>query len=526
MRTVLYRRAFELRFRLREQIQTVLLFSLLALVEIGLNPRESPWTYRTLSPTVAGLLAGPLVGLAVGMFTNVASTLLLGCETIFSSIGIIAGGLIGGWVARYRPQLQLKAIAGLVVGALSHAVWLGVVFMRDTMTSTWDALLLLYAPPIVLNGAAAALFLVVVSEMHTHLERIEKTELVRALRIANRVLPRLRYGLNPQSASYIADIIKRMTGAAGVCITDTKVVLATVGAVPSTCNGGGAIPNLSRKAMATAKVALSKEGELNPGCAAPLFYGDAVLGAVEIHLDSRKRVKSEVAELGQEIAQFLAGYQMQLAELEKQSVAASKAELRALQAQVHPHFLFNVLNTVAALCETSPRQAVDVLVRLGAYYRTALRKDGGLLIPLEEELENVRHYLEIEKIRFGSRLSVVEKIETDIRHILIPALSIQPVAENAILHGLSTKVGTATLEVIIRRRGERLVCWIADDGIGMTPEQLNAVLNHDGEPHGLAILRNRLDKIYHGQFRFKVRSRKGTGTVVLLSVPAWKANES
>jgi LytS/YehU family sensor histidine kinase len=238
-----------------------------------------------------------------------------------------------------------------------------------------------------------------------------------------------------------------------------------------------------------------------------------------MHQSEGRKLRPEIAELGQEIAQFLSSYQIQLADLERRSEIASKAELRALQAQVHPHFLFNALNTVASLCETNPRKAADMAVNLGAYYRTALRRDGHVFVPLREELANVRQYLDIEQARFGDRLSATESIDGGLEDMPVPALSLQPLVENAVLHGLSARPGKGVLRIIIRPGRNRLNCWVIDNGVGMTGEQLGRALNRQREPHGLTILRNRLDKIYTGDFRLRLRSSPGAGTAVLLSIP-------
>jgi LytS/YehU family sensor histidine kinase len=430
---------------------------------------------------------------------GLTGALALDAEGTYAGLATIIGGLLGGLVYRYRPDLQMKVVAGFIVGALSHTIWMGLVFAHDPLVGTWDALLLTYGWPVLLNGATAALFIMIIGDIRAQQEKLERMEVSRALRVANRVLPRMRYGINEQSAAYIADIIRRLTGVTAAAIRDNERILAV------SCDR----PDSADK----------PDGAWSDTWSAPLTYEDQVIGSVELREDSGRKIPLETAELGQEVAQFLSNYQMQMADLEKRTNAASKAELRALQAQVHPHFLFNALNTLASFCETDPSRAAELAIELGAYFRSALNKDGRALVRLEEELANVRYYLKIEKARFGNRFGITEEIDDSTGHVLVPSLSIQPLVENAVLHGLSARPGDRALSLVVRVRRKRLECWVLDNGAGMDRHEQRSCLNNGREPHGLIILKNRLDKLYHGDFRLALRSTPGVGTAVLMSVP-------
>lgn len=220
-----------------------------------------------------------------------------------------------------------------------------------------------------------------------------------------------------------------------------------------------------------------------------------------------------------DIAQFLCNYQAQLAELERQTQAAARAELKALQAQVHPHFLFNTLNTIAGLCELQPERAGALTVKLGEFFRSSFRSDREPKCRLGEELALVRTYLEIEKARFGERLTVIEQIDPDAELCTIPSFALQPLVENAVLHGLAKKTGAGRLKIAVRRRGQRLVCFVADNGKGCSRDPNALVALGNGENHALPMLRRRLQALYGANFGLRIRSLPGNGTVVWLSVP-------
>ena len=127
--------------------------------------------------------------------------------------------------------------------------------------------------------------------------------------------------------------------------------------------------------------------------------------------------------------------QLELAELERQTELATRMELKALQAQINPHFLFNTINTIASLIRTDPARARELLREFAAFYRRTL-ESGDELIPLELELEQTHRYLMFELARFGDRVVVQEEVDPKVRRILVPAFIVQPLVENAIAHGM------------------------------------------------------------------------------------------
>jgi LytS/YehU family sensor histidine kinase len=218
-----------------------------------------------------------------------------------------------------------------------------------------------------------------------------------------------------------------------------------------------------------------------------------------------------------QVARFLVSYRMQMEALESQAHALSRAELKALEAQVHPHFLFNALTTIAGLCEVNPRQASALIVKLGEFFRSSLRSERGYLSNLQEELALVASYLEIELARFGERLTVNTEVDEGALGCEIPSFSLQPLVENAVLHGASKKAGPVSIRIVVRLKGDRLICWVIDTGRGFDAETVDFTR---GESHALPMLYGRLRNIYGTRFALRVRSRPGRGTVICLWVPA------
>ncbi len=196
----------------------------------------------------------------------------------------------------------------------------------------------------------------------------------------------------------------------------------------------------------------------------------------------------------------------------------NEARLHALRAQLHPHFLFNALNTVSMQVRQGLNdQAVGMLSELGDLLRHLLRGPDAHEAPLREELEFTRRYLEIERVRFGERLRVSVEVARDAGDVLVPSLVLQPLVENAVRHGVSRRAGPGRIDIRARRDGERLRLEVRDDGAGLPAGwSLDA---HAGI--GLRNTRDRLARLYGGGAALEVRAAPGRGVVASLSLP-WR----
>lgn len=202
--------------------------------------------------------------------------------------------------------------------------------------------------------------------------------------------------------------------------------------------------------------------------------------------------------------------ELRTSELEKLLVAA---RLQALQAQLNPHFLFNTLNSISTLMHRDVAAADRMIVRLGELLRQALGSRGAQEVPLREELEFLRRYLEIEQIRFGPRLAVEIEAPPDTLELAVPNLLLQPLVENAIKHGIAPRKLGGRIEVRARRAGDRLQLSITDNGAGNS-------LHTRGSGLGLANTRTRLEHLYGAQQQFEFGPRPEGGFAVRITLPA------
>ncbi|HEY2956330.1 MAG TPA: sensor histidine kinase [Candidatus Eisenbacteria bacterium] len=201
------------------------------------------------------------------------------------------------------------------------------------------------------------------------------------------------------------------------------------------------------------------------------------------------------------------------AAVERMRAELAQAELRALRAQINPHFLFNTLNSIAALIADDPRAAEDTTTSLAEVFRYALAASGNEHARLGDELAFLRTYLDIERTRFSERLRYEEAIEPGLESALVPSLLLQPLVENAIRHGVSPRPAGGTVRIAARREGDRLVVEVSDDGAGMDPAHAPS-----GAGFGLHAVRERL-RVAGRPHDLEIESAPGRGTRVRVTLP-------
>jgi two-component system LytT family sensor kinase len=200
----------------------------------------------------------------------------------------------------------------------------------------------------------------------------------------------------------------------------------------------------------------------------------------------------------------------------------SESRLEALRAQLKPHFLFNALNTISAQVEHTPQAARQMLERLGDFLRMSLAHSDDQEVPLEQELAFVEHYLEIQRARFEERLGAIVSADPDITRALVPTFILQPLVENAILHGMSNDLTKSHLEVRAWRTNGQLHLSVQDDGLGLPagwdPERSMGI--------GISNTRERLRHLYGKDQTFEISGEPGKGVFVDLSFPFHESDDS
>ncbi len=206
--------------------------------------------------------------------------------------------------------------------------------------------------------------------------------------------------------------------------------------------------------------------------------------------------------------------------LEAQQLRLNEARLAALTRQINPHFLFNTLNSVSSLIRTNPEQARSVVYKLSSILRRLLRKTGNLTT-LREELAFIDNYMSIELVRFGDKLRYVTEINAATLDCMVPSMLLQPIIENSIRHGLSSKVEPGMIRVTSNSSQNRLHIFIEDDGVGMSESKLETLFE---QGIGVSNVNERLKVLYGEDYRMWVDSKPGEGTRTGIELPATQIN--
>jgi len=336
-------------------------------------------------------------------------------------------------------------------------------------------------------------------------------------------LPHLRGGLGTESASFTARLLYENLELDACAVVDTERVLAYVGrGEEHHLVGGPALTGLTHKAIATGHPYTARRREEIgcpvPGCPltsvtiAPFVVRGAAVGALKLY-----RAGTPIAESDEKVASGLArvfSVSLEAAELDARSALVTRAELDALRARVSPHFLFNTLTTIAALTRIDPARAHDLIVDFAEYFRDSLAQHAEC-VSLDDELEHVEQYVRFERARFGERLAVEFAIDPRARLAMVPVMSVQPLVENAIVHGLAPKGGSGTVRVAASPSGDGTEIAVTDDGVGFvpgTPAKNNGI--------GLDNVDQRLRKLFGPSGALRVTTARGEGTTVAFRVAA------
>lgn len=250
---------------------------------------------------------------------------------------------------------------------------------------------------------------------------------------------------------------------------------------------------------------------------APVLGGAGPFGAIVAFASP---VRAGLVRATGEVADWVAA-QVELGELDASRAALAEAEVRALRAQISPHFIYNSLNAIASFINTDPAKARELVLEFADFTRYSFRRHGDFTT-VAEELRSIDSYLRLERARFGDRLTVTLQIAPEVLSTVVPFLSIQPLVENAVRHGLESKEGGGRIAITATDSGAIAELTVEDDGVGIDPETLGRALAGDpqtGEHVGLRNVDARLRQVYGDDYGLVVETNVGAGTLVRMRVP-------
>jgi two-component system LytT family sensor kinase len=356
----------------------------------------------------------------------------------------------------------------------------------------------------------------------THLGSEADRATFRTLHRASLASPALREGLNQESAQKSVKHLRVLLGTPAMALTDTTGPLAWDGTGE---HHADQLPPLVADTIDRGQTRSYDRSELRcsePGCpvrtavVSPLVVEERVVGTL---VAFAPYPTAGLARAADEVAHWVSG-QLELAELDASRTRLMEAEVRALRAQISPHFIYNSLTAIASFVRTDPDRARELLLEFADFTRYSFRRHGDYTT-LAEELRSVERYLLLEQARFGDRLQVTLSIAPEVLPVAVPFLCIQPLVENAVRHGLEGGAGAVTIRIVALDRGQEAVIEVEDDGAGEDPEKVRRVLAGDQtlDSVGLGNVDARLRTSFGDDFGLVVETAPGAGTKVVMRVP-------
>ncbi|WP_248579999.1 histidine kinase [Nocardioides sp. InS609-2] len=353
----------------------------------------------------------------------------------------------------------------------------------------------------------------------THLGTDADRATFRTLHTAGLAAPALREGLTTASAERAVPHLRALLDTPALALTDTAGLLAW--------DGVGShhevqVPDLVASALDQDTARVADLGCDLPGCrvrhavATQLTVEDRVVGTL---IALAPYPTGSLVRATHEVAVWVSG-QLELAELDASRTRLMEAEVRALRAQISPHFIYNSLGAIASFVRTDPDRARELLLEFADFTRYSFRSHGEFTT-LAEELRSVERYLMLEQARFGDRLEVTLRIAPEVLPVAVPFLCIQPLVENAVRHGLEGSDGVGRLQIVARDIGQECVIEVEDNGVGEDPDKVRRALAGDSELDsvGLGNVDGRLRNAFGDDYGLVVETAPGAGTKVIVRVP-------
>ncbi|MGH3661085.1 MAG: histidine kinase [Micromonosporaceae bacterium] len=377
-------------------------------------------------------------------------------------------------------------------------------------------------PALIVVGVAILLFWLVRQrrDLGTPAERATFS----TLHTASLASPALRGGLTEASAEKSIRHLRTLLAAPAVALTEPDRMLAW--------DGSG--QRHTKDALGLAEQAFADGGTqvhgpsviacdefdcpIRNAIVSPLFVDDRVVGTLQVYTSG---ANAGLVRATTEVARWVSG-QLELAELDRSRTQLIEAEVRALRAQISPHFVYNSLTAIASFVRTDPERARELLLEFADFTRYSFRRHGEFTT-LAEELRSISRYLLLEKARFDERLNVTLRVAPEVLPVVVPFLCLQPLVENAVRHGLENKPGTGHVVIVGEDLGNECLISVEDDGVGEDPEKIRRMLAGEdaSDSIGLGNVDVRLRTVFGDEYGLVVETAPGAGAKVSMRVPKY-----
>lgn len=500
-------------------------FSFLSIIGTytGINYKGAIVNTRNIGVAVSGIIGGPQVGIITGIvagihrfFVEVDSPTTIAC-----GIASLMGGFITSIFFKKTNEKNCYIygfISGFIIENLSMLLILVTGFFIYDFSVAVDIVTNIYIPMILANALGVSIVIIIIEDLISEKEIMAGKQAKLALEIANKSLPYIRRG---ESLNEVCKIILESLEAKVVIITNDKNIIAShLISDEYILNHSEIKSEATKQVLKTGEfLILGKEesdiidfqcinGDIKSCIILPLFQEEKkIYGTLKLYFDTPKNVTARKQYLAEGLS-MLISTQIELSNIENFKAMAKEAELKALQAQINPHFLFNALHTISSFVRIEPDRAREIIINLSTYLRYNLENFSKLL-PLRDELQQVEAYINIEKARFGDKIQVIYNIPEEFLDIKLPSLIIQPLVENSIKHGILKRREGGKISISATKKETGCIISIEDDGVGIEQNIIDNIDSKIEQNIGLKNVHNRL-KLLYGKGLLIQRLDRGT----------------
>ncbi|PLX31692.1 MAG: signal transduction histidine kinase LytS [Clostridiales bacterium] len=492
---------------------------------------------RIIGVASGGLLGGPLVGVLSGLIAGVHRGLINAGNVTSTACAVstIFEGLMAGCMGLYVRNKRVKWPYAMLTGAIAESMRkIALLLMIKPFSVALDLVIDILVPMVIINSLGLGLFFMILEAIFKDRERAVARQSDLSLKIADRALPYLKNGIDSDEFGKVARIVYDMTDFDAVTLTDREKIISHEGiGTPRHAVGAPVVTFLTERVLTTGECVVMGRCEekdcgfhgkcmLKSTLTLPLNDGNDIVGTLKLYKITEGSITEVDTALGNGLAKLIST-ELRIAKLEGRSKLVTQAEVKALQAQINPHFLFNSLTVIGSLCRTEPLKARDLIFSLSSFFRKNLNGNRQN-VPVWEELDHVRSYVEIERARLKDKLDVMYEVDESLDFI-IPSLTLQPLVENAIKHGIYPKKEKGQVKLVAEKREESYFISISDNGVGMKSENLKILQKGESsgtESMGFGNVIKRLEGYFGPNFSFDVSSKMDNGTVIELRIPAGK----
>lgn len=461
----------------KELLAVTAIFSMFALFSTwsGVPVEGSLVNVRIIAVMSGGILFGPWVGIITGVIAGLHRYLIDigGITAIPCFITSIVAGVISGFISRRVPKAQHWR-AGILGGMLCETLTMILVVVWAPTTALGLDIVSKIGVPMILGTVSIGLIVLLVRSVEGEKEASAARQAKLALDIANKTLPLFRH-VNSESLRQVCDIIRRDINADAVAITNTEKVQAYVGVGEHNYqDNSDALSPTTQQALRHGKIIIKNNDEahrtpeIHSMLVIPLWEKGVVTGTLKIYYCHAHQITSSLQEMAIGLSQIIST-QLEVSRAEQLREMANKAELRALQSKINPHFLFNALNAISSSIRLNPDTARQLIFNLSRYLRYNIELNDDEQIDIKKELYQIKDYIAIEQARFGDKLTVIYDIDDEV-NCRVASLLIQPLVENAIVHGIQPCRGKGVVTISIAQSGSRVRIAVRDTGHGIDPK--------------------------------------------------------